>query len=140
MRITEPEKAVELYKNKETNFLKDSRKGHREEAIEVLNKVLSDEIIDDCIEFIEKEFEIILTKDEFIAISNLYPYQKASLLISECFEESAVSNMIVNFFADTRMIQYGDTRENKDLENHFRGMIKEIAEYFGYKTIETVSK
>lgn len=136
MKITEPKIAVNLHNNKEANFLKESRKGHREDAIKVLAATLSEEVISKCVEFIKNEFEIELSNEEFITIANLYPYQKAYLLIKNDVEESSVSNMIVNYFADTRMIQYGDTNNDEELQDEFYKMIKELANHFGYKTIE----
>lgn len=43
--------------------------------------------------------------------------------------------MVCHFFADSTVLTFGDTKDNKPLKDGFYKMIKESAKEFGYKTV-----
>jgi len=138
MFITEPKIAVDLFNDESSQFLKRSRKEHKEDTLKLYKQDIKLDNIKEAVIFIKNNFDILLSNEEFIEITNLYPYKKAYLVESDFNNSSetkeAVSDMICNFFADTKMITYGDTNNNETLQAEFLDMIKELAEEFGYKT------
>lgn len=129
---------VKILSGDNFDYLVNSRKDHRLEAISALGKSISSSMIDNCTQWIKEEFEIIISKEDFLNISELYPYKKV-YLVNDGYSDSsireAVAFMICNFFADSRMISYGDTNDDKQLQTEFYKMIKDLAKDFGYKII-----
>jgi hypothetical protein len=68
MIITDPKTAVKLFKNNEFNYLVNSRKNHRLEAIETLGNAISNSMIDNCIQWIKEEYATPKLLDNFFQI------------------------------------------------------------------------
>lgn len=137
MFLSEPKIAVDIFKDERSQFLKHSRKEHRENTLKLYKQDIKPENIKKAVLYVENDFDILLSDEEFIEIANLYPYKKAYLVESDFDDASepkeAVSDIICNFFADTKMITYGDTNNDETLQDEFLNMIKELAKEFGYK-------
>lgn len=134
MIITEPKKAVEMHKDERAGFLKLSRKENRETAIKLFDRDIEGDVIGEVLEYIRDNFDILLSTEQFIEISNLYPYERVKTI--DELDEEAVAFMITHFFADSKILMYVDTDDNAGLKDEFYKMIKELARDFGYKVVE----
>lgn len=140
MYIFSPKEAVEIFKSKDgkDKFLMKVTKNIRKSALKNINKEVSKSELINCVEHIKEYFEIDFKTEEFNEILKLYPYERC-VLIEYGFDDTTVresmSDVLANFFIESRGISYGDVTNDDSLKNEFFEMIKQLAKEYGYKVV-----